>query len=63
MNLKNLEEYPYPGSIEYLKGDIYRTPHDTDWWPYAIECKHYKDFQWNNLLTSKTTDLILNFGR
>ena len=52
---------PLSGSIDYLKGDIW-TPHDTAWWPYAIECKHYKDLQWNNLLTSKTTD-ILNFWR
>ena len=52
---------PLSGAIDYLKGDIW-TPHDTAWWPYAIECKHYKDLQWNNLLTSKTTD-ILNFWR
>ena len=42
---------PLSGSIEYLKGDIW-TPHE---WPYCIE--HYKDIQWNNLLTAKTTDL------
>ena len=52
---------PLSGSIEYLKGDIW-TPHDTAAWPYCIECKHYKDIQWNNLLTAKTTDL-LNFWR
>lgn len=48
---------PLSGSIDYLKGDIW-TPHDTAWWPYAIECKHYKDIEWNNLLTSKTTDML-----
>src|SRR6056300_331628 len=52
---------PLSGAIDYLKGDIW-TPHDAAWWPYATECKHNKDFQWNNLLTSKTTD-ILNFWR
>ena len=55
------ERMPLIGSIEYLKGDIW-TPHDTAAWPYCIECKHYKDIQWNNLLTAKTTDL-LNFWR
>ena len=52
---------PLSGSIEYLKGDLC-TPHDTAAWPYCIECKHYKDIQWNNLLTAKTTD-ILQFWR
>ena len=58
---KEFRRVPLSGSIDYLKGDIW-TPQDTAWWPYAIECKHYKDLQWNNLLTSKTTD-ILNFWR
>ena len=52
---------PLSGAIEYLKGDLW-TPHDTAAWPYCIECKHYKNIQWNNLLTAKTTDL-LNFWR
>ena len=51
------ERMPLSGAIEYLKGDIW-TPHDTAAWPYCIECKHYKDIQWNNLLTAKTTDLL-----
>ena len=55
------ERMPLSGSIEYLKGDLW-TPHDTAAWRYCIECKHYKDIQWNNLLTAKTTDL-LNFWR
>ena len=48
---------PLSGAIDYLKGDIW-TPHDTAWWPYCIECKHYKEIQWNNLLTSKTTNIF-----
>tara|TARA_R100001163_G_C4904246_1_gene91469 strand:- start:8 stop:454 length:447 start_codon:yes stop_codon:yes gene_type:complete len=51
------ERMPLSGSIEYLKGDLW-TPHDTAAWPYCIECKHYKDIQWNNLLTAKTTDML-----
>ena len=58
---REFRRVPLSGSIDYLKGDIW-TPNDTAWWPYATECKHYKDLQWNNLLTSKTTD-ILNFWR
>ena len=48
---------PLSGAIDYLKGDIW-TPHDTAWWPYCIECKHYKEIQWNNLLTSKTSKIF-----
>ena len=48
---------PLSGAIDYLKGDIW-TPHDTAWWPYCIECKHYKEIQWNNLLTSKTSNIF-----
>ena len=51
------ERMPLSGAIEYLKGDLW-TPHDNAAWPYCIECKHYKDIQWNNLLTAKTTDLL-----
>ena len=51
------ERMPLSGAIEYLKGDLW-PPHDTAAWPYCIECKHYKDIQWNNLLTAKTTDLL-----
>ena len=54
---KEFRRVPLSGSIDYLKGDIW-TPRDTAWWPYAIECKHYKNIEWNNLLTSKTTDLL-----
>ena len=58
---KEFRRVPLSGSIDYLKGDIW-VPSDTAWWPYCIEAKHYKDLQWNNLLTSKTTD-ILNFWK
>lgn len=58
---KEFRRVPLSGSIDYLKGDIW-TPHDTAWWPYCIECKHYGELEWNNLLTAKSTD-ILNFWR
>lgn len=51
------ERVPLSGSIEYLKGDIW-TPHDTAAWPWCIEAKHYKELEWNNLLTAKSTDII-----
>ena len=54
---KEFRRVPLSGSIDYLKGDIW-TPHDTAWWPYCIECKHYKEIEWNNLLTSKTTNIF-----
>ena len=47
---------PLSGSIEYLKGDLW-TPFDTAAWPYCIECKHYKEVNWNCLLTAKSSDL------
>ena len=52
---------PLSGSLEYLKGDLW-TPHDTAAWPYCIECKHYKEVNWNGLLTATSSDL-LNFWR
>ena len=47
---------PLSGSLEYLKGDLW-TPFDTAAWPYCIECKHYAEINWNNLLTAKSTEL------
>lgn len=47
---------PLSGSIEYLKGDLW-TPFDTAAWPYCIECKHYAEVNWNNLLTAKSTEI------
>ena len=58
---REFRRVPLSGSIDYLKGDIW-VPSDTAYWPYAIECKHYADLAWNNLLTAKTTD-ILNFWK
>lgn len=51
------ERVPLSGSISYLKGDIW-TPHDTAAFPWCIEAKHYKELEWNNLLTAKSTDII-----
>ena len=48
---------PLSGSLEYLKGDLW-TPHDTAAFPYCIECKHYAELEWNNFLTSKTTNIL-----
>jgi len=53
---KEFRRVPLSGAIDYLKGDIWM-PHDTAWFPYCIECKHYAAIEWNNLLTSKTTDM------
>jgi len=53
---KEFRRVPLSGAIDYLKGDIWM-PHDTAWFPYCIECKHYASVEWNNLLTSKTTDM------
>ena len=53
---REFRRVPLSGAIEYLKGDIW-VPSDTSWFPYCIECKHYKEIQWNNFLTSKTTNM------
>lgn len=55
----NLEfkRMPLSGSLEYLKGDLW-VPSDTASWPYVVECKHYKEVNWNSLLTAKSSDLI-----
>lgn len=50
------ERVPLSGAISYLKGDIW-TPHDTAAFPYTIEAKHYKEINWNNLLTAKSTEM------
>lgn len=55
------ERTPLSGSISYLKGDIW-LPSDTKAFPYIIECKHYSELEFNNLLTAKSTD-ILEFWR
>lgn len=48
---------PLSGAIEYLKGDLW-VPSDTAGFPYAIECKHYAELEWNNFLTAKSTDIL-----
>lgn len=49
------ERVPLSGSLPYLKGDIF-IPHGD--FPYVIECKHYKEIEWNNLLTAKTSTIL-----
>lgn len=51
------ERTPLSGSISYLKSDLW-VPSDTAGWPYAIECKHYAELEFNNLLTAKSTDIL-----
>jgi len=51
------ERVPLSGAISYLKGDIW-TPHDTAVWPWCIEAKHYKEVNWNSLLTAKSADMF-----
>ena len=53
---KEFRRVPLSGSLEWLKGDIF-VPTDTAWFPYTIECKHYAEIDWSNLLTAKTSDL------
>lgn len=58
---KQFRRVPLSGALEWMKGDII-VIEDTAWFPYTIECKHYKDLEWNNFLTAKTSD-IHNFWR
>jgi len=44
------------GALEYLKGDIF-CPEMYNNFPYTIECKHYKELNFNSLLTAKSNDL------
>ena len=48
---------PHSGALSYFKSDIF-LPSDTAGFEWNIECKHYKEIQWNNLLTSKTTNIF-----
>ena len=50
------ERVPLSGALDYLKGDIWCPTKYTEW-EYCIECKHYKELNFNNLLTSKSNDL------
>lgn len=52
----NFERVPHSGALKYLKGDIW-APHHMHLWPYTIECKHYKELDFKNLLTAKSNDI------
>ncbi len=47
---------PLSGSLEGLKGDVY-CPKYLKEYNYTIECKHYKEIKFNNLLTAKSHDI------
>ena len=47
---------PLSGSIAYLKGDLW-VPSDTASFKYTIECKHYKEINFTNLLVAKSNEL------
>ena len=50
------ERVPLSGALEYLKGDIW-VPEKFNEFEYCIECKHYKELNFNNLLTAKSNDI------
>ena len=54
---EKFERVPLSGSLSYLKGDIWCPTKYTEW-PYTIECKHYAELDFNNLLTAKSNDLF-----
>jgi hypothetical protein len=54
---KEFKRMPLSGAISYLKSDIW-LPSDTAAWPFSVECKHYAELEWNNFLTSKTTNIL-----
>lgn len=56
LNIK-FERTPLSGSISYLRGDLW-VPSDTKGFEYVIECKHYSELEFNNLLTAKSTDVL-----
>ncbi len=51
------ERTPLSGSISYLRGDLW-VPSDTKGFEFVIECKHYAELEFNNLLTAKSTDIL-----
>ena len=53
---KEFKRMPLSGAISYLKSDIW-LPSDTAAWPFSVECKHYAEIEWNNLLTAKSTEI------
>ena len=50
------ERVPMSGALPYLKGDLF-VPNKLESSKYTIECKHYKEINFNNLLTAKSNDL------
>lgn len=50
------ERVPLSGALEYLKGDIW-VPEKFNEFKYTIECKHYKELNFNTLLTAKSNDI------
>jgi len=52
----NFERVPHSGALKYLKGDVW-APHHMHIWQYTIECKHYKDLEFKNLLVAKSNDI------
>lgn len=53
---KEFRRVPLSGALEWMKGDIVCIK-DTAWFYWCIECKHYKEINWNNLLTAKSTEM------
>lgn len=47
---------PHSGALSYFKSDIF-LPSDTAGFRFNIECKHYAEIEWNNLLTAKSTEI------
>jgi len=54
---KEFKRVPLSGALEWMKGDIVCIK-DTAWFPYTIEAKHYKEINWNSLLTAKSSDMF-----
>ena len=50
------ERVPHSGALPYLKGDVWAPKNYNDW-PYCVECKHYKELNFNTLLTAKSNDI------
>lgn len=53
---KEFKRVPLSGALEWMKGDIVCIK-DTAWFPYCVELKHYKEINWNSLLTAKSADM------
>lgn len=53
---KEFKRVPLSGALEWMKGDIVCIK-DTAWFHWCIECKHYKEINWNNLLTARSTEM------